>query len=264
MKKKIIFITIIATSLAFGSCEKEEEMNIKNENLTSKNHKKDSKDVYYKTNLNVGQAHNELLSYYFNNIDTLYDLTNISLNEYNEVLDYFYDELVSLNYTTQDGKEDLLNNLSDLYEDLIVLESNGEHNILFGSTLNEGGFLHDLYPNLSDSLIGISDSTLTLDSIINRVDSWENAFTEDELIAYNYCNSIISYSANYWQTNGVGNNDPSDDKSRCNCSPFRNCDTWVVVNDAIGGLFGAAFGGVGAIIVGGIFSAGTSEDIANC
>ena len=33
-----------------------------------------------------------------------------TLNEYNEVLDYFYDELVSLNYTTQDGKEDLLNN----------------------------------------------------------------------------------------------------------------------------------------------------------
>ena len=72
----------------------------------------------------------------------------------------------------------------------------------------------------------------------------------NDLIAKAAFISIFNSSFDYW-----GNSD-SNLKS-VNISD----DTWVLINDGIGGILGSAFGPIGSIILGTAFSIGTVEEL---
>jgi len=234
---KNLFVSIIICLIfIFSACTKKEEKN------TSIN----------PNSINVGELHNKSLDYLYKEkrISTFSGTKSLTTKTY---CDYIGEYLI-LSGLDEDDVNKGVNESKEFFNEI---EDTGRG-------LNLDGFMSD-YDNIRWFLKQNCNASYEFTTELNKVFNMSDSLKADELLLYvnsNFKNKnwqaedkeladvfadVFNNSYNYWSIN---NNRLED-------------DTWVIINDGIGGVLGLAFGGIGSVIVGTTFSAYTNEELSD-
>ena len=212
------------------------------------------KDKNQEKVLNVGYHHNEALRK-IHSINLKSGTNDHSAEYFNIIEDYLKTE----NVFTEEIIDANIKNSITFYKsfmDTTNLKSCTNRTIVQDSI---GEYLRGCMLQIIDSLYKENSDIAYAFYVIDKID--RNLLSNSDLDCLNNFESTLIASNEYW--NNEYWNLTSTLKSSQKIKYPWHPTTWVAINDGIGGLMGSVFGGVGAVILGTIFSAGTNENIKN-
>lgn len=222
----------------------------------------------------IPQIHNEVITWLLNEKD-LPDLevTKYAKNNFNFLDENFQDDMAYISYYVFEIKK--YNRFS--FEELLGFLSDS-HVIQYYSMMNPSNSLFSTKEEFKKSLEDFSKfygnkfSTKTISVLSNlfekgikgtsfdEIDSYledelTNVNNNDDLINLTLLKNQINASAFLWNSS----ESPISNNISLKAQTL-DCEDWVIINDAIGGILGSVFNGAGSAILGGALSLGTRQD----
>lgn len=205
---------------------------------------------------NAGKLHNEMITYYYNN-RLGGELS--SEEKFAELLALSWEYLDHNGYDSQYTQEIRLL-LEEKISATTLKSVTGEDYSIDSekliSQLSETGMYSKQFLKEVKKILSLAhkhDDRKTIKAYVNSTFSGLEFDEENDITGQQLFVNIFNGSYDFWE---------SMDESQLKSTYIKD-SSWVLINDAIGGVLGSIFGPIGAIVVGTAFSVGTNEEINN-
>lgn len=250
--KKLIYGTfsLVMLGAIILACEKQNDTEPNKGIESTNNHRSNNNPSVFTMN-DVGEYHNQLLDYYYINMNASHNIDDPTSSEMADIYSELYDGLAGIIVMPSNmTKAELIQSLLTFNNYLPFAESQGSNQSQVQICTN---YIKSNYPELGDKIQSVIDSELTPSELVISVNSWasSNTFSPMELEAYEVFSDVINNSFIYWTNSNAGfiNSGGLSDTQ------------WIILNDGLGTILGLPFGGIGGTILGAAFSAGTADDL---
>ena len=203
---------------------------------------------------NAGELHNQMVAYYYSHRD---DQDTTPEGIYAEMLELSSAYLVSIGYDAT-SMEKIRQAVDEFCgPELLKSTSNGKFSLEPGTfipQLRATGLYSDNFLHAIDEILQLAEAQSEKQAIRRHVNTTFTGirFTQHkDREAQKLFIKIFNSSYQFWE---------SYYRSNLKSTQLRE-SSWVIINDAVGGILGLVFGPAGSIITGAIFSVGTNEEI---
>jgi hypothetical protein len=203
---------------------------------------------------NAGELHNQMVDYYYTHRK---DRSTSPEGVYTEMLDLSSAYLVSIGYDASSVEKVRQAVNEKCGPDLLKSTSEGKFSLdpgTFIQQLRTTGLYSNHFLNSINEILQLGENNADKQTIRRHVNS---AFTGIRFMhpkdreGQQLFIKIFNSSFQFWESYYGSNLKDAQLKD----------SSWVIINDAIGGILGLVFGPVGSIVTGTVFSVGTNEEI---